>query len=79
MLVLHGSPESFDKDIVSPGALAIHADTNLVLLEVLGKYLTGELTALISVHNLWLAVFGDRFFECIQAKTGVHRDRDPMR
>ena len=79
MFVLHGSPESFDKDIVSPGTLAIHADANLVFLEILGECLAGELAALIGVHDLGLAVFGNRFFECIQAKAGVHRDRDPMR
>ena len=65
--------------MVSPGALAIHADPDMVVLQVLGKGQARERAALIGIHDLGFAVFADGLFECIQTKTGVHRDRDPMR
>ena len=79
MLVLHRFPETFHKHIIPPGALAIHADSNIVVFQELSEGKAGELAALIGIHDLGLAVFIDRFLERIQTKTGIHGDRDPMR
>ena len=43
MLVLHRAPEPFDKDVVHPSPLAIHADLDLVGLQDAGELLTSEL------------------------------------
>lgn len=56
LLVLHAAPEAFDKDIIDPAPLAVHADSNVVLLEHTGKILARELTALVGIENLWCAV-----------------------
>ena len=56
MLVFHRSPEPLHKDIISPGALAIHTDPYLVVLEYLGKRITGILTSLIGVEYLGLTI-----------------------
>jgi len=74
MLILDGSAESLDKYIIPPSAFAIHADSNPVVCEEFGKSQAGELAALIGVHDHRFTVFFDRFFERVQAKTGVHRD-----
>jgi len=78
MLILDSSPESLNKDIIPPGAFAIHADSDLVVCEEFGKSQAGELATLIGVHDLRLAVFFDGLFERVQAKAGVHRDRDAL-
>ena len=59
MLILDSSPESLDKDIIPPGAFAIHTDSNLVVCEEPGKSQAGELAALIGVHDLRFTVFFD--------------------
>ena len=68
MLVLHRFPETFHKHIIPPGALAIHADSNIVVFQELSEGKAGELAALIGIHDLGLAVFIDRFLERIQTK-----------
>jgi len=51
-----GSPQAFDKDVVAPGALAVHADGNSALDQHTGKGRSGELAALIGVEDIGLAV-----------------------
>ena len=60
-LVLDGSPEALDKDIVSPCALAVHADRDAVVDQHVCEFGIGELTALIGVEDLRAAVFSKRF------------------
>src|SRR5208283_5113116 len=79
LLVLHRSPEPFHEDVVAPGALAVHADGDAVLLKDAGERLAGELAALVAVENLGPAVFPDRLLERLDAEAGLHRDRHPMR
>jgi hypothetical protein len=43
LLVLHRSPEPLDEHVVAPGALAVHADGDPVLLKDAGERLAGEL------------------------------------
>ena len=71
MLILDSPPESLDKDIIPPGAFAIHADSNLVVCEEFGKSQASELASLIGVHDLRVTVFFDRLFERVQEKTGA--------
>src|SRR5215467_11838920 len=44
LLVLDGSPEALDEDVVSPCALAVHADRDAVVNQHAGEFGTGELT-----------------------------------
>ena len=56
LLVLDRSPDPLDEDVVAPGALAVHADRDLVLRSAAGEGLAGELAALIGVEDLRLSV-----------------------
>jgi hypothetical protein len=60
-LVLQGSPEPFNEDIVHPASLAIHGDFDPVVSEGIGKREAGELAPLVRVENLWFAVLCDGF------------------
>ena len=51
LFVLHGLPQPFDEHIVTPAALAIHADTDAVFLEQSGERCAGELAAPIGVEE----------------------------
>ena len=62
MLILHCLPGSFDKHIVPSCALTIHADSNVVILEILRKSLAGELAFLIGTHDFGLAICVGGFF-----------------
>ena len=79
LFIFHCTPESLNKDSVPPGTLAIHADSNIVILQVLSKSQASELAALVGIHDLRFAVIVDCFFKRIQAKARVHRDRDTVR
>ena len=57
LFILDRFPEAFNEDVVSPTALAIHADLNPVLLKQANEGGTGELAALIGVHDFRRAVF----------------------
>ena len=79
MFVFHRPPQPFDKDIIVPGTLAIHADPDVVVFQEPGECQAGELTAdAIRIHDLRFAVFRDRFVERIQAEGGIHRDRNSV-
>src|ERR1019366_834493 len=75
MLILDRLPEPLDENIVAPASFAIHADGDACLLEPPGEGFTGELTALIRVEDLGLAVLGQGFFQRCQTEGCVHRDR----
>ena len=55
-LVFDRPPQPFDKNIIAPRALAIHADRNLGVLQGREKGDGGELAALICVQNLGGAI-----------------------
>jgi hypothetical protein len=66
-LVFDGSPQTFDEDVVAPGALAVHADGDIVPDKHAGKRQAGELVALVGVEDLRLAVFGQGFLQRLDA------------
>jgi hypothetical protein len=45
LLVFDAAPETFDKDVVAPGALAVHADRDVILEQHADEVVAGELTA----------------------------------
>ena len=49
-LVLQGTPEPLDKNIVFETAFAVHADPHLPLFQHFGERLAGELAALVAVE-----------------------------
>ncbi len=51
LFVFDRSPQPFNKHIVPPGALAVHADADAVFLEQAGEGQRCELAAL--VQNEW--------------------------
>jgi len=65
--VLDRLPKPLDEDVVPPAALAIHADLDAMLLEQADEGRTGELAALVRVHDFWGTRFQDRFFQRIDA------------
>ena len=56
VLVFERTPEALDEDVVGPATLAIHADLDAFFFEPSGEGFAGELTALIGVEDLGLAV-----------------------
>jgi len=56
LFILDGSPEAFHKDIASPTPFAIHADADMVLLELAGKGLARKLAPLVGVEDLRSAI-----------------------
>src|ERR1700676_3064378 len=75
MLILDRLPEPLDENIVAPASFAIHTDGDAGFLEPPGEGFAGELTALIRVEDLRLAVLGQGFFKRLQTEGCVHRDR----
>ena len=73
MLILYRAPQALDKDIISPGSLAIHADPDIVIGQVVGKRQTGELATLISIHDLRWSVLLHRFLQGVQTEASIHR------
>src|SRR5262245_29838483 len=76
-LVLDGSPEALDEDVVSPCALAVHADRDAVVDQHAGEFGTGELAALIGIEDLRAAVFCNGLLDSIDAERSLHRVRQP--
>ena len=78
-LVCDRPPEPFDKDMVAPRALAIHADRNLGVLQGREKGDGGELAALIRVQNLRPTMPSQGFAQRLQARLRLQRNREPPR
>ena len=55
-LVFQAAPHPFDKDIVDPSALAVHADSDIRILEDIDEGLAGELGALVRIEDLGGAI-----------------------
>ena len=72
MIVFQSRPT---KTFVSPAALAVHADPDVVILEHLGKPGAGELAALVSVEDLGCPVAGKGFLQGVDTEIGAHADR----
>ena len=72
LLVFDGSPEALNDHVVSPTAIAVHADLDLVGFQEIGEFQAGELTALIGIHNLWFSIFLNRLIDGLEAEIGMH-------
>ena len=71
LLIFHTAPQSFNKYVVSPGALAVHADVDVIVLEDIDKHIAGILAALIRVENLGFAIAVYRLLQGIHAKATI--------
>ena len=56
LFVFHAAPQPFDKHVVAPGTLAVHADGDVVFRLHAPERQTRELRALIRVEDVGLAV-----------------------
>lgn len=72
-LLLQGSPEPLDEDVVQIAAPPIHRDFDIGLRQRLDPIRARVLAALIRIHDLGLALFGDGFVQCFNAKAGIQR------
>ena len=77
LLVFDRTPQTLDYDIVEPGPSAIHADRYSRALQHAGEGDARELTALIGIEDLWLAVARQCLFQGLDAERDIHRDRHP--
>jgi hypothetical protein len=75
IFIFDAAPELFNKDIVDPVAFTVHADLDAIGVERAGKFVAGELTALIRIENIRCPVTCDHFLQGFYAKAGVHRVR----
>lgn len=76
-LIFHAAPQSFNKYIIPPGALAIHADADVIVLEHIDKRTTGILAALIRVEYLRFTLAVYRFLQGIDTKASIQAVREP--
>ena len=72
-LLLQGAPEPLNEDIVEITTAPIHRDFDVSFGQRGDPVSPCILAALICVHDLGLAVFGDGFFKSLHAKAGVQR------
>ena len=69
-LVLDGSPQALDEDVIQRPPTPVHADLNPTRPEPLGKSCARELGALIGVENFRLGVY-ERAFQGANAEVTV--------
>ena len=62
--------------MILPGSASVHAEVASLFFDGLHKLMRAELTALVGVHNLRLAVVRERLLEHIDRMTGLQRDGD---
>jgi hypothetical protein len=55
-LILHQTPQALDHDVVHGPSPAIHADSDIVVLEPPGKGFASILRALVGIENLRMRV-----------------------
>jgi len=70
-LILDALPQPLDKDVVAPGAFAVHADLDAVLLHQVDKLGAGELAALVRIQDFWDTIVPNRGLDGLQAE--IHR------
>ena len=56
LLVLHGAPQPLHEGVVVVPPLPVHADLHPVFLQYLSEFQAGELTALVGVEHLRMAL-----------------------
>ena len=71
LLVFDRPPEPFDKDVIPPCPLAVHADLDVGILQRRDEVYGGELAALVRIHDLWFAIAAHRLFQSIDTWSGL--------
>ena len=66
-------PQPFNKDVIDPATLAIHADLNTFAVENTGKFNAPKLDSLIRVQGFRSAVLFQSLFQRIYAGAGIER------
>ena len=72
--VLHAAPETFNKDVVAPGAAPVHRQLAALGEHRVGEFGGRELAALIGVDDLGRAVAGEGLLDDLSGVTGLQRD-----
>jgi hypothetical protein len=54
--MFQATPESLNHDIINPAALTLHTDFDVGRFQYVGKSVTGKLSSLISIKDLWSAI-----------------------
>ena len=73
--VFDRSPNSLDKDIVTPSTATIHGQLHLIAQDRVDEFLRGELTALIGVDNVRLAKPAIGLLKSVHGMDSLERDR----
>src|SRR5439155_24550982 len=68
LLVFQRAPQSLDEDVVTPAALAVHADLHAAFLEPVDEVVAGKLRALVGGEDLRPAVPMQRLVERVDAE-----------
>src|SRR5580704_14699128 len=68
LLVLDATPQPLDEDVVPPGALAVHADSDPIFDQHASECRAGELAALIRVEDFRLAVASKGILQRLDAE-----------
>lgn len=76
--VLDGSPDSFNKHVVSPGTPTVHGQFSSMAEHAIHKVLRRELATLIRVDNIWLAKPIKGFLQSLNCVNGFKRDSCSM-
>ena len=77
LLVFDAAPEPLDKYIVALGALAIHADRDVIPEQPAGEVVAGELAPLIGVEDPQPAIMGKGLLHSLDVERGLQSDRQP--
>ena len=70
---LQRSPEPLDEDVVQIATAPIHGEFDIGLDQSRDPTCALVLAALIRIHDLGLAIFGDGVVQCYDAKAGAQR------
>jgi len=74
ILILDVTPQTFDKNVVKSPAPAIHADGDVFALEHSRKGQTGELSTLVAVEYVRLAVGAQSLLQTVYTEAGIHAE-----
>ena len=74
LLILHGPPQPFDENVVSPGPAAVHAEPAAPVFHCLDGLVRGKLAALVGVDDLGCAVSGERLLQNSDRVAGLQGD-----
>jgi len=77
--VLDRAPNSFDEDVVTPGAASIHGQLYAMSNHRVDELLGSELAALVSVDNVRSAELGIRLLQRLDRVHSFQRDRHSVR